>query len=48
MKFYQYVWQLVISDENIYIRKCSNKEVVSPMLQQSVKHELKTLRKSPK
>ena len=41
--FTEYIWQLVISDENIYIRKCSNKEVVSPMLQQSVKHELKTL-----
>lgn len=41
--FTEYVWQRIVFDENIYIRKCSKKEAISPMLQQSVKHELKTL-----
>jgi len=41
--FTEYVWQRVISDENIYIRKCAQKVAVSPMLQETVGHELKTL-----
>ncbi|MGI6083992.1 MAG: ATP-binding protein [Acetivibrionales bacterium] len=41
--FTEYVWQRIVFDDNIYIRKCSKKEAVSHMLQQSVKHELKTL-----
>ncbi len=41
--FTEYVWQRIVFDENIYIRKCANKEAISPMLQKSVEHELRTL-----
>ncbi len=41
--FTEYIWQRIIFDENIYIRKCVNKEDISPMLRESVKHELETL-----
>lgn len=41
--FTEYIWQRIIFDENIYIRKCMNKEDISPMLRESVKHELETL-----
>ena len=41
--FSEYIWQLIVFDENIYIRKLSNKEDVSEMLERCVKHELETL-----
>ena len=41
--FTDYVWQLIVFDENTYIRKCSNKQTVSAMLKQSVEHDLQTL-----
>ncbi|NYB72969.1 ATP-binding protein [Sedimentibacter hydroxybenzoicus DSM 7310] len=41
--FTEYVWQLIAFDENTYIRKCSNKQIISPMLKQTLEHELKTL-----
>ena len=31
--FTEYIWQRIVFDENIYIRKCVNKEDISPMLQ---------------
>ena len=41
--FTEYIWQRIVFDENIYIRKCANKEAVSSMMQKTVEHELRTL-----
>jgi len=41
--FTEYVWRRVVSDDNIYIRKCSRNESVSPMLKEAVQHDLGTL-----
>lgn len=41
--FSDYIWQLIIFDENIYVRKLASKEIISNMLAQCVKHELQTL-----
>jgi len=41
--FTEYVWEQVVSDENIYIRKYAKRQAVSPMLQESVEHDLETL-----
>lgn len=41
--FSDYIWNLIIFDENIYVRKLSSKEIISNMLAQCVKHELQTL-----
>ena len=41
--FSDYIWQLIISDENLYVRKLSNKETISDMLSECVRHELETL-----
>ena len=41
--FSDYIWQLIIFDENIYVRKLASKEKISNMLSQCVKHELQTL-----
>ena len=41
--FTEYIWQRIVFDENIYIRKCVNKEDISPMLRETVRHELETL-----
>ena len=41
--FSEYIWQLIVFDENIYIRKLSNKEDVSEMLEKCVRNELETL-----
>ena len=41
--FTDYVWSCIVSDENTYIRKCSNRQPVSTMLKQTVNHELRTL-----
>ena len=41
--FSDYIWNLIIFDENIYVRKLASKEIISNMLAQCVKHELQTL-----
>jgi len=41
--FTDYVWSRIVSDENTYIRKCSNRQLVSTMLKQTVDYELRTL-----
>ena len=41
--FSDYIWNLIIFDENIYVRKLASKEKISNMLSQCVKHELQTL-----
>ena len=41
--FSDYIWKLIIFDENIYVRKLASKEIISNMLAQCVKHELQTL-----
>jgi len=41
--FTEYVWKQVVSDENVYVRKCAGKEAVSPMLKEAVEHDLATL-----
>lgn len=41
--FTQYIWQLIISDENTYIHKCASKQNISAMLKQTLEYELKTL-----
>jgi len=38
-----YIWQLIVFDENTYNRKCSKKQTASTMLKQAVEHELRTL-----
>jgi len=41
--FTEYVWQRIVFDENIYIRKYANKEAISSMMQKTIEHELRTL-----
>lgn len=41
--FTEYVWKLIAFDENTYIRKCSSRQAISHMLEQTLEHELKTL-----
>ena len=41
--FSDYIWNLIMIDENIYVRKLASKEIISNMLAQCVKHELQTL-----
>lgn len=41
--FSDYIWNLIMFDENIYVRKLASKEIISNMLAQCVKHELQTL-----
>ncbi len=41
--FTEYVWKLIAFDENTYIRKCSIRQAISHMLEQTLEHELKTL-----
>ena len=41
--FSDYIWNLIIFDENLYVRKLASKEIISNMLAQCVKHELQTL-----
>ena len=41
--FSDYIWKLIIFNENIYVHKLASKEIISNMLAQCVKHELQTL-----
>lgn len=41
--FSDYIWKLIIFNENIYVYKLASKEIISNMLAQCVKHELQTL-----
>ena len=41
--FSDYIWNLIMFDENIYVRKLASKEIISNMLKQCVLHELQTL-----
>lgn len=41
--FSDYIWKLIMFDENIYIRKLASKEIISNMLKQCVIYELQTL-----
>ena len=41
--FSDYIWKLIILNENIYVHKLASKEIISNMLAQCVKHELQTL-----
>lgn len=41
--FSDYIWNLIMFDENIYVRKLASKEITSNMLKQCVLHELQTL-----
>lgn len=41
--FSDYTWNLIMFDENIYVRKLASKEIISNMLKQCVLHELQTL-----
>lgn len=41
--FSDYIWKLIMFDENIYVRKIASKEIISNILKQCVIHELKTL-----
>ena len=41
--FSDYIWKLIIFNENIYVHKLASKEIISNMLVQCVKHELQTL-----
>ena len=41
--FSDYIWNLIMFDENIYVRKLASKEIISNMIKQCVLHELQTL-----
>ena len=41
--FSDYIWNLIMFDENIYVRKLASKEIISNMLSQCIIHELQTL-----
>lgn len=41
--FSDYIWQLIISNENMYVRKLANNEFISDMLSECIRHELETL-----
>ena len=41
--FTNYIWQLIIANENFYVHKIAKKENISNMLQECVRHELETL-----
>ena len=41
--FSDYIWKLIIFNENIYVHKLASKEIISNMLAQCVKNELQTL-----
>ena len=41
--FSDYIWKLIIFNENIYVHKLASKEIISNMLAQCVKHEIQTL-----
>lgn len=41
--FSDYIWNLIMFDENIYVRKLASKEIISNMLKQCVLHELQNL-----
>lgn len=38
-----YLWNRMLSDQNIYILKCARKEVIDPLLEETLMNELKTL-----
>lgn len=46
--FSDYIWQLIILNENLYVQKLSNKETISNMLKECVKYELETLQEISK
>ena len=41
--FTQYIWQLIIANENFYVDKIAKKENISKMLKECVRHELEIL-----
>jgi uncharacterized protein len=46
--FTDYIWQLIIKDENLYVHKRAKKEEVSHMLKECVRHELEALQEISK
>ncbi len=46
--FTDYIWQLIIKDENLYVHKIAKKEEVSDMLKECVRHELEALQEISK